>query len=115
MNLNISSSGNLPVLCHNEFFVLLPIDSGGLPLLNVCSAIKQFEGLSIEMGWVSDKLPKKPDGYQDLDSLNERQTLKILVMGEVWEYCKQNNLLDQTEIFYRIYESAFRKGKLYAK
>ncbi len=69
--------------------------------------------LSIEMGWVTDKLPKNPDGYSDLDSLNERQTLKILVMGEVWEYCKQNNLLDQTEIFYRIYNSAFQKGKLF--
>ena len=70
--------------------------------------------LSLEMGWFTDKLPKKSDGRTpNLDSLNERQTLKILVMGEVWEYCRQNNLLDQTEIFYRIYSTAFQKGGLY--
>ena len=63
--------------------------------------------------FVTDKMPTKSDNGYDTSNLNKIQSLKMIILGEIWKYCYEEQVLDNYELVYNIFDQTFRKGDLY--
>ena len=59
------------------------------------------------------KMPTNSNNGYETSNLNDIQSLKIIILGEIWKYCSEQQVLDNYELVYNIFDQTFRKGDLY--